>query len=316
MKEYFDYLDLAKGIGIILVIMGHSLFPLHIAIDIFHMPLFFLISGITFSFNKNQDVGLFLKSKIDRILIPLLFFSLVSGIFELIMPVKFSGPFNGPLWFLQVILTSIILYFLIHFLVNSARVINAIILLFSILSYLFAYYNIKLFFELDLVLMAVVFFHLGFLVKGYYKKASKIQSAILGFIFSCIYGVGLWLTILKGADGAFLFRVYKYSYILFFITSLSGIFVVLTLAKIFQKIAILNYLGKNSLVILCVHFPFIQYANVFVSKLEIYNGGLTGKLIVGVGVYIVTILFSTVCVEFFKKYAPKFTGYNSMFVIK
>ena len=42
MKEYLDYLDLAKGIGILLVIMGHSLFPLHIAIDIFHMPLFFL----------------------------------------------------------------------------------------------------------------------------------------------------------------------------------------------------------------------------------------------------------------------------------
>lgn len=316
MKEYLDYLDLAKGIGILLVIMGHSLFPLHIAIDIFHMPLFFLISGITFSFSKNQDVGLFLKSKVDRILIPLLFFSFVSGVFELILPVTFSGPFNGPLWFLQVVFTSIILYFLIRFLVNSTKIINAIILLFSILSYLFAYNNIKLFFELDLVLMAVVFFHLGFLVKEYYKKISNIQSTIFCLIFSCLYGMGLWFSVLRGVDGAFLFRIYKYSYPLFFITSLSGIFVVLAFAKIFSKIPILNYLGKNSLVILCVHFPFIQYCNVFVSKLEMYNSGLKGKLFIGIGVYIVTLIFSAVCIEFCKKLLPKFSGYNSIFINK
>lgn len=313
MKEHLDYLDLAKGMGIVLVIMGHSLFPLHIAIDIFHMPLFFLISGITFSFYKNQDIGLFLTRKIDRILIPLLFFSLISGLFELILPVNFTGSFNGPLWFLQAVFSAIIVYFLIHFLIIKKIIIHVLVFACSLLAYLFAYLNIKLFFDLDLVLMAVPFLHLGFVVKDYYKKLSKIQSVLLCFVFSCLYVFGLWLTIKEGVDDAFLFRVYKYSYVLFFITSLSGIFVVLTLAKIFQNISVLNYLGKNSLVILCVHFPFIQYCNVFVSKLDLYNEGLKGKLIIGLGVYIVTILFSALCIEFFKKFAPKFTGYKSIF---
>jgi fucose 4-O-acetylase-like acetyltransferase len=316
MKEYYDYLDLAKGIGILLVIMGHSLFPLHIAIDIFHMPLFFLISGITFRFAKNQDVALFLQSKVDRILIPLLFFSLASGVFELILPVTFSGPFNGSLWFLQVIFTSILVYFLINYLTSKTIIINSIILFFSIISYLFAYYNIKLFFELDLVLMSTVFFHVGYIIKEYYKSASKIRLIVLFFVFSCLFGFGLLLTIAKGADGVFLFRLYKYSYPLFFITSLSGIFVVLTLAKIFQRVLIFNCLGRNSLVILCVHFPFIQYCNVFVSKLDMYNSGLYGKLFIGIGVYVVTLLFSVVCIEFCKKFLPKFSGYNSVFINK
>lgn len=45
---HFDYIDLAKGVGIILVILGHGMFPCHFAIDAFHMPLFFVLAGITF----------------------------------------------------------------------------------------------------------------------------------------------------------------------------------------------------------------------------------------------------------------------------
>lgn len=35
---YLPWLDTAKGIGIILVIIGHSMFPMHTLIDSFHMP--------------------------------------------------------------------------------------------------------------------------------------------------------------------------------------------------------------------------------------------------------------------------------------
>jgi acyltransferase len=67
MKKHLDYIDLAKGIGIVLVIMGHSLFPLHLAIDVFHMPLFFFISGITFSFKNDENISKVLLRKIERI---------------------------------------------------------------------------------------------------------------------------------------------------------------------------------------------------------------------------------------------------------
>ena len=48
MKERLDYIDLAKGIGILLVVIGHGAFN-NFGINIFHMPLFFCISGLTFT---------------------------------------------------------------------------------------------------------------------------------------------------------------------------------------------------------------------------------------------------------------------------
>lgn len=42
-----NYMDTAKGIGVILVILAHNLLPTSLsnAIYAFHMPLFFIISG-------------------------------------------------------------------------------------------------------------------------------------------------------------------------------------------------------------------------------------------------------------------------------
>ena len=48
-KVHFGFLDLAKGLGILMVILGHGMFPNHFLIDSFHMPLFFILAGITFT---------------------------------------------------------------------------------------------------------------------------------------------------------------------------------------------------------------------------------------------------------------------------
>ena len=48
-KVHLEFLDLAKGLGILLVILGHGMFPNHFLIDSFHMPLFFILAGITFT---------------------------------------------------------------------------------------------------------------------------------------------------------------------------------------------------------------------------------------------------------------------------
>lgn len=61
-----DWLDLVKGIGIVLVVWGHTLFPLHSAIDVFHMPLFFILAGLTL---KVVRMDSFLLRKIDSIFI-------------------------------------------------------------------------------------------------------------------------------------------------------------------------------------------------------------------------------------------------------
>lgn len=53
-----EYIDIAKGIGILLVVFGHSSLVLHIEniwIHSFHMPLFFIITGMCFNENKYSN---------------------------------------------------------------------------------------------------------------------------------------------------------------------------------------------------------------------------------------------------------------------
>ena len=80
---HLDYIDLAKGFGIILVILGHGMFPNHFLIDSFHMALFFILSGVTFtvpSVIKADITQTWLLKKVDRILIPYIFFMIISGL--------------------------------------------------------------------------------------------------------------------------------------------------------------------------------------------------------------------------------------------
>ena len=48
-------IDVAKGIGIILVVIGHTNLPTLVMnlIYAFHVPLFFVLSGMVFNMNKS-----------------------------------------------------------------------------------------------------------------------------------------------------------------------------------------------------------------------------------------------------------------------
>lgn len=58
MNTRVDYLDTAKGIAIILVAVGHCLVsssnPVNRLILSFHMPLFFIVSGILWEIRMYQ----------------------------------------------------------------------------------------------------------------------------------------------------------------------------------------------------------------------------------------------------------------------
>lgn len=47
-----EIFSIVKGIGIILMVIGHASSPFHDFIYLFHMPLFFMISGFFFNPEK------------------------------------------------------------------------------------------------------------------------------------------------------------------------------------------------------------------------------------------------------------------------
>lgn len=75
MTKRIKYLDSTKGLLILTVILGHIFTKgyLHDFIYTFHMPAFFIISGILFNYSKSiqKDFTYFLKTKIYTLFLPI-----------------------------------------------------------------------------------------------------------------------------------------------------------------------------------------------------------------------------------------------------
>ena len=85
VQERNQWMDIAKGITIILMVLGHTSIP-DIAsrfIWSFHMPLFFLASGWMTNWRKCSGFGEYLTKKAKGILLPFMVYSaIVLLIFE------------------------------------------------------------------------------------------------------------------------------------------------------------------------------------------------------------------------------------------
>lgn len=137
-SERLNWIDLSKGLGIILVVYGHVARGLNSAgigfdayrqidnaIYAFHMPLFFLLAG--FFFVKSAQKGLlnYMKSKTATILYPYLIWSLIQIVIQFFASNYTNGKIDihevytffiprGQFWFLLALffisLINIILY--------------------------------------------------------------------------------------------------------------------------------------------------------------------------------------------------------------
>lgn len=308
---YFHWIDIAKGIGITLVILGHCIFPCHAVIDIFHMPLFFLLAGITFHMKTSGD---FLIGKINRIFVPYVFWAIISAILNF-MPHNYGGVFNGPLWFLPVMFSTLITLYIIN--LTHRKVQFLIIALFLILSWIFVEntsLTVGLPFSLNLVILSSVYMFIGQLYSSYFKSEMKCRSIIgmaMGslLLFSILF---LWLYSNYDLKGAYVsLGLYESNFLVVLICSLLGIFATIFISKLIGKSQILEWLGQNSLVLMCVHFPFSNSINVYVSKMALYDT-LYGKISIALVEYIIVFGISIVLTIMCKKYLPKITGYRSL----
>lgn len=70
IKKRIDYIDVAKGIGILCIVVGHCLTKgtvLRRWLFVFHVPYFFIVTGIIF---KKEEARKFIKDKFMRLMIP------------------------------------------------------------------------------------------------------------------------------------------------------------------------------------------------------------------------------------------------------
>ncbi len=177
VKKRYDWIDIAKGIGVILVVLGHESLPysLNSWIYSFHMPLFFMLSGYTFKQKGNFHDDYYLPFK--RLIIPYLAYSCVFFTIDLLLfginsPViqkdissiqSGQGSF-GVLWFLLSIFLVRIIYTAIgsHF---NGFAKACIVFLLVLTGYLLNYYFGIYAFTLITSLVSLGFFYLGNIFK-------------------------------------------------------------------------------------------------------------------------------------------------------
>ena len=81
-EKRLDDMDMVKGVGIILVVIGHSTYVSENTLTwlaSFHMPLFFLISGMLFAYKhaEKEKFSMYAKKRFCGMMIPYFWFSLI-----------------------------------------------------------------------------------------------------------------------------------------------------------------------------------------------------------------------------------------------
>lgn len=287
-------LDIAKGIGIFLVVLGHfAIFasPLYHYIYLFHMPLFFFISGMFYKTISLKEI--FIK-KTKRLLIPYLFYWFFGHIVQYsgniilfhdltLKDMNFNLFVGGVLWFL-ISLWSIHLICAIANLIDNihAYILYAII---SVIGIVLGYNNIRLPFYLSQTMLMLPFFLLGrvfnkticFKGKTLYECLSSY--GIISWPFFIAISIYLIPCGFMDVNGPIIPNILQ-----FFITPLSGITIILILSKQFSflwKKLMIDKLGKNSLQILGIHAPFIPFFWIISIPIIIKSLSLIGIIISG-----------------------------------
>ncbi|MBI4080789.1 MAG: acyltransferase family protein [Candidatus Levybacteria bacterium] len=284
MQSRISWIDVARGIGIIIVIYAHGLSAdsyRHLFYS-FHMPLFFFLSGIVFHHRKYEHFSHFFKKTVKGILLPYVIFALLSYLLWLsrshIAPTDalsqlygiFYGngakylAFNNLLWFLpSLFVTKIGFGLLTKFTEKKTRIIF-LLFLSSLVGYCISVFapTVKLPFGIETVFTALVFFGAGYLWNAYAEKMKALLRtyALPLFLFSliaCITFATMNFNIHGLQVDMRLNRLHNYAY--FYITALSGITSSIILSMIIQKNRVLEYIGKHSLVLFVWHITAFSY---------------------------------------------------------
>ena len=321
-KERIHWVDVAKGILILLLIIHHfkPAFKLNeIPLDnykfvtswqfvftSFFMQAFLFMSGYCSNFNK--EVKPFVLSLFKQLILPFVFFEFLTCIYwsfdngmSLNNLYYYWLNSNGThYWFLNALILAKLYIFVI---VNSKYLSNNVYLFLS--SFCFLVISIVLndldfgtnFLCIRQSLGAVFFVVLGYIAK--LKNDVFEKTLKLGGVFPCLLIV---LAVLGHRPPAYTARigVTMMTLIAFVFTSTSGILCFLWLCKHIGKQVFFEYFGRNSLIVYCVHFiPLTIILSSMYKYMEpqsIIQRGLFVSL-----AYIAEVILCSVLIEVFNK---------------
>ena len=190
-----NWLDIAKGITIMLMVVGHSSIPHYLSnfIWAFHMPLFFIAAGWTTNWTKRPLHSYFLH-RVRTLILPFVTYSILvclvlnnhsdwKGTGHLII----YGWGGYPLWFIPVLFEASIAYCGIKF-ISSTDCRYMLIVLMLLLGVVLSIYNIQLPWTMSSVPYAVFLLFVGEKMKvmATWIENPKLYNILLCFVLTSV----------------------------------------------------------------------------------------------------------------------------------
>lgn len=306
MKERIHYFDTAKGILILLVVLGHvfETGPVNQYIYSFHMPAFFMISGILIRYSSvmKKPMGQVLLDKIYTLIIPFLFFEVLGVLSNIVRYGVTLNIFgyasntlrlwcnNGPNWFIWALFVGEVMFILIHRFLKNCWLIWAVTAAIGI----FMIVNHDFYSTFGSTGVGFLFLTFGYYVQPLFTaKHHPLVIPATGII-------SLVTCFLNGKVdlGPWVFGNVP----LYIISALAGTFFVLEGSKYISS-KLLNHYGRNTLTVLGTH----QAINLAVRTrlgLAAYPTGMGILMFLGIS------LFQLPLIWLFDRLIPFLIGKN------
>ncbi len=334
-KQRIEYIDLAKGICICLVVWNHiteggTLIQscLDDMIFSFRMPLYFFLSGLFF-----KAYGGFLDfsvRKVNKLIIPLLSFHFISVVFFFLencltkcsftkdniiehILVLFFSPYyerflNPPIWFLLCLfIVNILFYACVSV---TRRLLYNIVSLFlvTIVIGIFGYYwgaTGRWFpFYVDSAMTALPFFTIGYVFRKYTSILSPNSFDKYNVVLAAVCVIMSFL--LARGKTYYSFNNYELNIVQLYLSGLCGIMAVLFMSKQITRLPGISYFGRYSIIILVTHFFLFPYVRRGVDLLAL---SIIPTLLI---TFVLTMLCYLGIIPVFIKYLPYITAQKDL----
>lgn len=265
MKKYYEDMNIARGIGIFLVVLGHS-FPdakfdnnalyayIFKFVYSFHMPLFFMISGFfaykVYRVITTQDYLEFIGKKFKRLMVPYFVISLIACPIKIYMNKYAARPINPGSMFVNIALKPleipiqyfwfIYTLFLIFLLVPLFRKVPIKVMLLISLILNLVNVNITDLFYINGVIHYLFYFYLGLLFKEYYEKYEKCRWKSMAVICSLLLLIMLNFLSISGKT------IYEFYSLATAVLGIIAFVNISFLIKNYKSIEIFKILGRYS----------------------------------------------------------------------
>ena len=318
-----SYIDLAKGICILLVVLDHIAgngffaggdYPLNDIFEQTRMPLYFILSGLFF---KDYAGGIreFLLRKVNRILVPYLFFLILyrASAKAAYWVIGFSiGDVWAPLWFLLCLfwMNAIFatLYYLVKGLAPSGFKSEIILGLCVLAIGIGGYFAGHLPLNIGTAMTSLPFLWMGYLLNRKLHflelKTNRWSTLLAGIVLLAA------LHYLYVGENFFYLNTYETPLFLIYLSGLMGTLGVLLLSKSIGHLPVISYIGRYSIIVLCTHMVIVKAVIAALALLSI--GWNPAGIVPSLVILTLTIACSMFCCWLLSRYLPWFTAQKDL----